>query len=43
MVDATAHATQSVFLVAAGIAAVGVALVLFLREYPLRGPEMART
>jgi hypothetical protein len=43
MVDATAHATQTVFLVAAVIAAVGVALVLFLREYPLRGPEAARS
>jgi EmrB/QacA subfamily drug resistance transporter len=43
MVVATAHATQSVFLVAAAIAAVGVAVVLFVREYPLRGPEAART
>jgi hypothetical protein len=43
MVDATAHATQTVFLVAAGIAAVGVALVLFLEEHPLRGPETARS
>jgi EmrB/QacA subfamily drug resistance transporter len=43
MVDATAHATQTVFLVAAVIAAVGVGLVLFLREYPLRGPEAARS
>jgi EmrB/QacA subfamily drug resistance transporter len=43
MVDATAHATQTVFLVAAVIAAVGVALVLFLEEYPLRGPETARS
>jgi EmrB/QacA subfamily drug resistance transporter len=43
MVDATAHATQSVFLVAAVIAAVGVAVVLFLKEYPLRGPEAARS
>jgi EmrB/QacA subfamily drug resistance transporter len=39
MVDATAHATHTVFLVAAGVAAVGVAIVLFLREYPLRGPQ----
>ena len=43
MVDATAHATQTVFLVAAVIAAVGVAVVLFLEEYPLRGPETARS
>jgi MFS family permease len=43
MVDATAHATQTVFLVAAVIAAVGVAVALFLREYALRGPEPART
>jgi EmrB/QacA subfamily drug resistance transporter len=43
MVDATAHATQSVFLVAPVIAAVGVAVVLFLKEYPLRGPETARS
>src|SRR5262245_33597928 len=39
MVDATAHATQTVFLVAAVVAAVGVAIVLFLKEYPLRGPQ----
>jgi len=39
MVDATAQATHNVFLVAAAIAAIGFALVLFLQEYPLRGPQ----
>jgi EmrB/QacA subfamily drug resistance transporter len=35
---AVAHALQSVFLVAAPVAALGLLVVLFLREVPLRGP-----
>jgi EmrB/QacA subfamily drug resistance transporter len=33
-----AHALQTVFLVAAPVAALGLLVVLFLREVPLRGP-----
>jgi EmrB/QacA subfamily drug resistance transporter len=35
---AVAHALQTVFLVAAPVAALGLLVVLFLREVPLRGP-----
>jgi EmrB/QacA subfamily drug resistance transporter len=35
---AVAHSLQTVFLVAAPVAALGLLLVLFLREVPLRGP-----
>jgi hypothetical protein len=34
--QAVAHAVDSVFLIAAPIAALGLLLVLFLKEYPLR-------
>jgi EmrB/QacA subfamily drug resistance transporter len=36
--EAVAHALQTVFLAAAPIAALGLLVVLFLREVPLRGP-----
>jgi EmrB/QacA subfamily drug resistance transporter len=36
--EAVAHSLQTVFLVAAPIAALGLLVVLFLREVPLRGP-----
>jgi EmrB/QacA subfamily drug resistance transporter len=36
--EAVAHALQTVFLVAAPVAALGLLVVLFLREVPLRGP-----
>jgi EmrB/QacA subfamily drug resistance transporter len=39
---AVAHALQTVFLVGAPIAALGLLVVLFLREVPLRGPAPAR-
>jgi EmrB/QacA subfamily drug resistance transporter len=38
IVDAIAHSLHTVFLVAAPIALVGLLVVLFLREVPLRGP-----
>jgi len=39
VVEAVAHSIHTVFLVATPIAALGLLVVLFLREYPLRGPE----
>jgi EmrB/QacA subfamily drug resistance transporter len=39
VVDAVAQALQTVFLVAAPIATLGLLVVLFLREVPLRGKE----
>ena len=36
--SAVAHALDTVFLVAAPVAALGLLVVLFLREVPLRGP-----
>ncbi len=41
MVEAVAHSIHWVFLVATPIAALGFLLVLFLKEYPLRGPAQA--
>jgi uncharacterized membrane protein len=40
--SAVAHALDTVFLVAAPVAALGLLVVLFLREMPLRGPKPAR-
>ena len=42
VVQAVAHATHSVFLVAAPIAALGFLVALLLRERPLRGPAPVR-
>ena len=36
--EAVAHALQSVYMVAAPVALLGLAVVLLLREVPLRGP-----
>jgi EmrB/QacA subfamily drug resistance transporter len=41
LAESIAHALQGVFLVAAPIAALGLVVVLFLREVPLRGNEEA--
>jgi EmrB/QacA subfamily drug resistance transporter len=40
--SAVAHALDTVFLVAAPVAALGLLVVLFLREVPLRGSKPAR-